>query len=809
MLVSLLVATFGLIPAPATSQDTQPPPPVSDLQRLVTAALQGTSPELTSTAPAYPDDTSHPLPAYVSPQQWLPIEVPRDTLNDGYTSEQDAIINRVNQQLLNLPLRPNTAADLAKFTREVERYRQIQQTADASALIAMQQVDSQIPYFQDVLRAGGDPNVFFQQNPLPYTYDTSFRDSLSPEVAFYTLDPIGTTLNAINTSMSRVYPSSFISDLHEAIFTPDSSADIDDISLTPRIPPGTCSIGDIFQPTTITFQNIGSRPALVSLLDYSCQEIPYGIVFPGNIFTEPTFVGQTWFLRDGFTGLPLIGQPQFVIPNQQPQFYTIFDLSTAAELQGQVASPEEGANLVEANLSQDATSGLEVLKARYAAIREMQLGNYYSDPNVSALRTILNQQILLRLQNEPHYLYWQHELARAYEDIESGQPSYARLRELTEQVDSWTAPAADAATQQTRYAIRQEVLLLQSQLELEIAIFLDQNPALKQRLDELAEWLDARVEQVTSDPEFVRWYADWLYVWNAAYLGSPASGETAQAMESLVERYPTFGEFQRLRRELVDLTPALDETAPAQRFAAVLNEVVNDTDTDQRVNEVYAQYLSDVQAIMEPTDVPVLLENYYNRLNGLLQADPTYRELQQQDRDLIGTLEARQAQVHAAVAACMAENPSCDPYTDPDVTTLLDDNQSNDLIAQVGEYYERYNRFWYSFYTSEAYLDIENQAKETLAAPLSALQPELQRASERYETRQANIPNLQRLRTASETMLAELCDTGPQLSSGPISDPSEAVCTRLEQLRTLDAQLGIQTRRASSEPEIYLPLILR
>lgn len=726
---------------------------------------------------------------------------------------QNAIINWVLKNAMAFPYQPNTPQDFENIRAWAATQQQINQAAEATALLALQQSDSVLQYGQAVLAAGGDPNVFFAQNQLPYSYNASL---LGPGAGFNALDPIGTTLTAINLSFARLslYPSPFVTNLNNFFFNPASNTT--SLALQPAVAPNSCPAANPLLPTTIRFVNLSTGYIRISHLNYLCQEVFYAILLPNTQYLQLTFVGQTWRFRDAFTGDLILGQPEFTIPNTNPQTYTIINVpgATTGQAMGQAGALDQAQGRAAGLQQAPSANSLDGLKARYGALAQMQLGNYYSDPAVSQLRAEFNQQIIARLEADPLYLYWSHERTQALDRIRVGRPSYARMAALEAEIASWRSPAADEATQRARYATRQEYQLLQSRLDEELAAFFAANPDVAVSLESLNSWLLDRIDQVQLDPAFVRWQADWDRRWYQAYFASPEGAATVQMAQQISADYPVFQEYQQVRRELVDLLPSLNDSPPVKRFANVKAEVLGDVQANSQVRDLYAQHLNRQLAILNGTQIPVLTETFYNQLSGLLNSDPTYLDLQDQEREVIQALRDRQGQIHAAVRACYDRDPDCDPYGDRAVRELLYSDRARQLISASGSYYEAFNRFWYSFYAGQDYLDLENQTKADLRAPLSAVQPQIQALQAEFQQGLRALPHMSRLRQASNTMMTELCaapPAGAARESGPISDVTAEYCARLEHLQDLDSQLGAMSSSTESlwHGSIYLPLIRR
>ncbi|MGB1286401.1 MAG: CAP domain-containing protein [Aggregatilineales bacterium] len=59
-----------------------------------------------------------------------------------------------------------------------------------------------------------------------------------------------------------------------------------------------CSQNGTGEETTFTVTNISDMPVTVAWINYDCEEAVYGNVAPGDTFTQGTFVGHDWVIRD-------------------------------------------------------------------------------------------------------------------------------------------------------------------------------------------------------------------------------------------------------------------------------------------------------------------------------------------------------------------------------------------------------------------------------------------------------------------------------------------------------------------------------
>ncbi len=269
-----------------------------------------------------------------------------------------------------------------------------------------------------MLRAGGDPNVFFAQQSMLNT--PVFQPgllSIAPGLASFNNSPSLLSTLGLLPGWFPSYTPAFIDSLSRLVTAPATPAPTP--AFLPSHRPGTCSVGDPYQSTFITFIHRASRPVAVYLVNDQCQEVFFNILLPGATYFQLTFVGQTWSFRDAITRAPLLGEPQYTIPDTNPQFYTIFDV--AGQQSGATAQPS-------------ATNPLEGLKSRYAAIAQSQQNHYYSDPELAKLRIELYQHAQTRLNTDPLYLYWNTQLKQKQASIRSALPSYQALAALNQEI---------------------------------------------------------------------------------------------------------------------------------------------------------------------------------------------------------------------------------------------------------------------------------------------------------------------------------------------------------------------------------------
>jgi hypothetical protein len=640
----------------------------------------------------------------------------------------------------------------------------------------LQRADQLIGFGQDVLRAGGDLNTYLAGRTFPVNWGTT--------------DAAGAWLG------NSFYTPAFLSSINTLATAGSGSVSI---PFTPVPDPDSCTRADLAQPTVITFNNARvaalSSFVNISYLDAFCREVPYWYLLgAGFSYTSFTFVGQTWRVRDSLTDTLLV---EFTVPNTSLQ---IVSFGPFAQNYRNEALPAQTPTLAQ-------QSNSVTLQARYATFGELQLDFYYNDADLSGLRTELNRYLLNYVALDPHYVYWAYELQLFEERIRSTRPSAAEATALAAQIASWTSAPTDQTTLRERYSLRLRYLELQAALDAEVAAYYDANPLARQRVEELQGWLRDRLDAIWDQPEAILWYAGWQKRWRAFYFGSDEAAAQVAEIQQIESDFGAFTEYLRLSDEILDLLPAFDELPTIEAAAATVAAANADPATRVAREGYERAYLNNVGDLIESTTAPVAFERYYSRLNGLLLADPAYTALKADEAASAGAFADYQRRVHAAMATCYAEQSVlCNGYDDPDVLNVL--AGAYGPVNAAGEYYERSNRFWYTFYNSDAYRNLENAARNSLATPIGLIQNQIEAARTNYESQVDNLPALRDAAAASASALDGLCAERATLASLPVVEATRAFCERIERLDELSGLLTTTSTGLRNVSErLYLPLI--
>lgn len=698
---------------------------------------------------------------------------------------QDYWIQQGIEALGTSPTRPNTAADYAVLNAFAAQQRANEAAALAYLGASLPSFNQELSFYQGVLASGGDPKVFFGQSPLPSFAPITFRDPFFSGPAWLSSAP-------------PAYVPPFLRSIRAWQINPVVVLPV--INFIPVSPAGNCTIGNVFQPTTITFNHNASRPLLIYLTDSRCREILYSVLLPRTSFVSLTFVGQTWRFRDGFTGQYVLGESQFVIPNTNPQFYTVFDVFSALTAE---ASSTLGP-------AQAATQTPAVVE-RFAAIRERQGGQVYSNAELQALRIEAGRYMLERQYADPLLLYLEHEIETLQAAARAASPSFAEAQQLAAEIASWTELPADPATLRERYAKRLQLQRLEAWVDDDVVSYWQREVELSARLSELEQRLAARMAAIEDAPETLLWQAEWQQRWDRAYYTSEQGIAETQEILDLRNRNAAFASYWQLNNEVAALLPSVAETAPAQRLAELRQRSDNDSEVRARTRELADQFAARNLAALDATDASLILERFYTQVNALSENNADYRNLRDRDYLAVAQLDAFRAEVHAAAAACFARDAEgCNLLADQAVQALLRSGRTPALVAAAAEFHEQHDRFWHNFYNSAAYLALENEAKANLQAPLSTAEANLNAARRTYDQAVAAIPQVRSVRAAEQELYSELCQPAATLNSLPVGDATDELCQRLDRMAELAQQLNSATvTTANQRHQVFLPLLQR
>jgi hypothetical protein len=394
---------------------------------------------------------------------------------------------------------------------------------------------------------------------------------------------------------------------------------------------------------------------------------------------------------------------------------------------------------------------LSPVEFRYLTLAQHQVDVLYTDDTLSALRAEFNANQLLFLYNDPLYSYWSYELTVLLQQIVTTRPAYAFAVALAQEIAAYTAPPDDNTILEGRYSQRLALAALNAQVDFEARAFLAENPLVAGQVADVAFLQMQSVQQIFSSPQAIAYGSDWSTRFQTAMVNSPGFPSLALELEQIFLDFPAFREYLQLNQEIISLLPLFNEHPLVLQVQSLATSVNADPTVAQSIAVFYQQFTNEVDELLRHTTYKAEVERSYEQLNGLIEADPTYRLLRDTQFLTVLTLDGLQRQIHDAVANCMAIfGQSCDPYSDPQVLALLPafNVDSFNLLVTVGQFYELYNRFLYGFSHSQAFLSLQTEALARVQASLVEILPNLLAAQERFDQNVNNIPQVSAVQNA-------------------------------------------------------------
>jgi hypothetical protein len=568
----------------------------------------------------------------------------------------------------------------------------------------------------------------------------------------------------------------------------------------------TCTVPDYSRPTLQSFENYSLNPVMIYRLNSACVEVFENIVFIGGAVIELAFVNETWVFRYATaTALEPIINPVYVVPSQFPdpvQFVPTFNQLTEA-------SPQ--ASTHQLTLQQTEANELAAAQTAIQALGESQLAMIYGTPILMELQQEADTYLQQVLYSDALYLYAAQQLVDLSDDVAAAQPGYAARNALDAEVARFSAnPTDDAAELSRRYQVRQQRDQVQRQFDREVKAYLVANPHVQATLDDLGNWLSSRADVLKRQPEHLLWNAAWQQRWNEAYIAAAERTELEKEAEIFAERYPDAAKYIALTREVADLIPAFDEVPQVQAAAESLESLRSDSELREQIAGLEADYHATVEQLFQDEVIAAALERYYSSSLALAASQPGYADLAARGEALESARSAHQRHVAAAVAACYQRlGADCDPQVDDAVQRAIRANDLLSLAAEGAAFASEQARFWHNFYRSSDYVDFENNIRNTLLQPLSVIQPELLAAREKLQNGFAQQPLISDLRAQSQAAITALCEPGPTIASLPVGDPTNALCERVAQMRSIAQQLGSNTLGIQRvQHRTFLPMVM-
>ena len=370
-------------------------------------------------------------------------------------------------------------------------------------------------------------------------------------------------------------------------------------------------------------------------------------------------------------------------------------------------------------------------------------------------RAEFNANQLLFLYNDPAYNYLSYELNSLLQQIVTTRPSYPVAIALAQQITSYTIPPDDNAILEGRYSQRLALAALTAQVDFEARFLLAADPVVAGQLADLAFRQMDHVQQIFASPHIVGYVNDWSTRFQSGFLNSPGFANLRLELEQIFLDFPAFREFLQLNVEVVNLLPLFNDHPALQQVSSLVTSLNADPTVAQTFAGFYQQFTTEVDQLLLNSSYKAEVERAYERLNGLVESDSTYRLLRDTQFLTVLTLDELQRRIHDAVANCHATlGQFCNPYTIPQVLSLLPGFNADhfNLLLAVGQFYELYNRFLYAFSRSEAFLAAQTESLARVQASLAAVLPNLMAAQERLVLNLNSIPQVSAVQDAIATL---------------------------------------------------------
>lgn len=447
----------------------------------------------------------------------------------------------------------------------------------------------------------------------------------------------------------------------------------------------------------------------------------------------------------------------------------------------------------------------------YQRIGDKQLELAFQDSNLSTLRTESNHILLLLMYYDPYYLYLDYIFNAYMQSVYLSRPNYQNLYNQAQIVRSRISPPNNTATLRQHYYDRLLLEYYKALVQYESLLYIYNTPNALDTLNAYTTAMSNRLAQVWSTGQAQAWYNDWANRWRSNYKASPYFNNLVQIIEQHRRSYPNMDEFTRLNKEIAELLPTLENLQPVQDTINQANQLLANQNVTNQINQHYSNYNNSLNTILNQTDFTPQVESFNQRLNGLFAGDSTYQQVAQIESQTLTLLLQFQYSVYLAVNQCYQTlGNTCNPNTYPQVTQLYAQQSSNGeplattLTKITGQFYEVYNLFWYQFYKSNAYQNLEQNTATQVEGSLTSIANQLKSAQVTFQDNVRAIPQVQQLQTQINQMTSILLGDTPPADLSAVEAAS--LTTSATQLRQNLNRMAALVNRLDQNT-VYLPFI--
>lgn len=464
-------------------------------------------------------------------------------------------------------------------------------------------------------------------------------------------------------------------------------------------------------------------------------------------------------LVNNFNGtLGSLGLGSYFNPWQSPyglSGMTSYDL-------GRLINPWDGFGFSSLQSVEDAGEGVSSdLNARFSSLGRQHDNFLYNDPTLTGLRDEYNRFSLLLYHNDPYLLFWSYELDTLLDEIYQGSPYYPAFAALAEEVESWKTPPVNIGLLKSRYDKRLAMMTLSSQVQQESHEYIRSDYGLNSWVNAVASAVSSRMQSKGFDPNALLYQGYWNQRWQNTYLSSAEMNRISQGFNQLVEDTPDLKTHLQSRIDLVSLMNCLKDDAEAKRVGELMSEVPNDPEVISRFYQLYEQYLDRINQLYNSTDFKAEVERFHEALNGRVQYDWGYRQVQSQQY-LFDELKQFRRRIHDAMLKAWNNGNRSNPYYDWRVQSLYD-NRYSQVVSEAARVMSASYKFDLDFLSGPVYANLESETRQRLAAAIAPVINDLKAAQDQFAQDVSLIPQLREVEQARAALPAALSRINPRV----------------------------------------------
>lgn len=459
--------------------------------------------------------------------------------------------------------------------------------------------------------------------------------------------------------------------------------------------------------------------------------------------------------------------------------------------------------------------GSAAYEAGFKDLSQKQLDAVYASPQLQALRSEYTYTPLYVLYSDPAYVYWDYVLNDYLTQIYTSRPSYAQLYKLLTTINSWNDVSEDSTLLESRYIVRLLANYWQAYVEYEVQAYLQQNAEAQQWVDQARSFLEKRRTLLYQAAKLDTWANDWQTRWANSYQQAVNNSNVAQTAQQFLTETPALAEYLQLNHDVVQLLPEFKDHPVATQLQTERLQTIDDATVASQISDAYQKYTNVLQQQLGNTAFVAETEHFNEQLNVAVTKETTYQQLLQTTQTIAGNFSTYQQQVYQFIQQCYP-NSGDQCYVD---SRLLNYTQGKDvasMIVSIGNLYENYRLFWYTFYRSDAYKQIENASTSSMNQTLAPVKDTINTARRAFIGDVNKIDPVKQLRLDSVNALQTLRGHSNGVISASVLAQYQKASAELDQKLTRMSQLVSQLRGASTplpnptnNQTIYLPVIQR